>query len=80
MTMYLYGQSRPAQGPACLSRCEMTPELRREIADLSRTPPSATDRLKEQKVARHMRQGERSMLGATINTCSPSSVKAVTGF
>ncbi|MND02872.1 hypothetical protein D3C83_224250 [compost metagenome] len=28
----------------------MTPELRREIADLSRTPPPATDRLEEQKV------------------------------
>jgi aryl-alcohol dehydrogenase-like predicted oxidoreductase len=27
----------------------MTPELRREIADLSRTPPPATDRLEEQK-------------------------------
>ena len=30
----------------------MTPELRQEIADLSRTPPPATDRLEEQKVAR----------------------------
>jgi aryl-alcohol dehydrogenase-like predicted oxidoreductase len=29
----------------------MTPELRREIADLSRTPPPATDRLEEQKAA-----------------------------
>lgn len=29
----------------------MTPELRREIADLSRTPPPATDRLEEQKPA-----------------------------
>jgi aryl-alcohol dehydrogenase-like predicted oxidoreductase len=29
----------------------MTPEMRREIADLSRTPPPATDRLEEQKVA-----------------------------
>ncbi|CAN5484925.1 aldo/keto reductase [soil metagenome] len=28
----------------------MTPELRTEIADLSRTPPPATDRLEEQKV------------------------------
>ena len=28
----------------------MTPELRREIAELSRTPPPATDRLEEQKV------------------------------
>ena len=28
----------------------MTPELRKEIADLSRTPPPATDRLEEQKV------------------------------
>jgi aryl-alcohol dehydrogenase-like predicted oxidoreductase len=28
----------------------MTPELRREIADLSRTPAPATDRLEEQKV------------------------------
>ena len=27
----------------------MTPELRKEIADLSRTPPPATDRLEEQK-------------------------------
>ena len=31
---------------------KMTPELRQEIADLSRTPPPATDRLEEQKVAR----------------------------
>ncbi|WP_428662409.1 aldo/keto reductase [Reyranella sp.] len=30
----------------------MTPELRKEIADLSRTPPPATDRLEEQKAAR----------------------------
>jgi aryl-alcohol dehydrogenase-like predicted oxidoreductase len=30
----------------------MTPELRAEIADLSRTPPPATDRLEEQKAAR----------------------------
>jgi aryl-alcohol dehydrogenase-like predicted oxidoreductase len=29
---------------------KMTPELRAEIADLSRTPPPATDRLEEQKV------------------------------
>jgi len=29
----------------------MTPELRQEIADLSRTPPPATDRLEEQKAA-----------------------------
>lgn len=29
---------------------EMTPALRKEIADLSRTPPPATDRLEEQKV------------------------------
>ena len=28
----------------------MTPDLRKEIADLSRTPPPATDRLEEQKV------------------------------
>jgi len=28
----------------------MTPELRKEIADLSRTPPPATDRLEEQRV------------------------------
>jgi aryl-alcohol dehydrogenase-like predicted oxidoreductase len=28
---------------------QMTPELRQEIADLSRTPPPATDRLEEQK-------------------------------
>jgi hypothetical protein len=27
----------------------MTPELRAEIADLSPTPPPATDRLEEQK-------------------------------
>jgi aryl-alcohol dehydrogenase-like predicted oxidoreductase len=31
---------------------KMTPELRAEIADLSRTPPPATDRLEEQKAAR----------------------------
>jgi aryl-alcohol dehydrogenase-like predicted oxidoreductase len=31
---------------------DMTPSLRAEIADLSRTPPPATDRLEEQKVAR----------------------------
>ena len=31
---------------------DMTPELRAEIADLSRTPPPATDRLEEQKVAK----------------------------
>jgi hypothetical protein len=30
----------------------MTPELRAEIADLSRTPPPATDRLEEQKAPR----------------------------
>jgi aryl-alcohol dehydrogenase-like predicted oxidoreductase len=33
-------------------KIDMTPELRKEIADLSRTPPPATDRLEEQKVAR----------------------------
>jgi hypothetical protein len=27
----------------------MTPALRKEIAELSRTPPPATDRLEEQK-------------------------------
>lgn len=31
---------------------DMTPELRAEIADLSRTPPPATDRLEEQKVVK----------------------------
>ena len=31
---------------------EMTPELRGEIAELSRTPPPATDRLEEQKPAK----------------------------
>ena len=31
---------------------DMTPELRTEIADLSRTPPPATDRLEEQKVVK----------------------------
>ena len=31
---------------------DMTPELRAEIADLSRTPPPATDRLEEQRVAK----------------------------
>jgi aryl-alcohol dehydrogenase-like predicted oxidoreductase len=30
----------------------MTPELHQQIADLSRTPPPATDRLEEQKVAK----------------------------
>jgi hypothetical protein len=30
---------------------DMTPALRQEIADLSRTPPPATDRLEEQKAA-----------------------------
>ncbi|MBX9944035.1 MAG: aldo/keto reductase [Reyranella sp.] len=30
-------------------KVEMTPELRAEIADLSRTPPPATDRLEEQR-------------------------------
>ena len=33
-------------------KIDMTPSLRQEIADLSRTPPPATDRLEEQKVAR----------------------------
>jgi aryl-alcohol dehydrogenase-like predicted oxidoreductase len=33
-------------------KIDMTPELRKEIADLSRTPPPATDRLEEQKVVR----------------------------
>lgn len=33
-------------------KVDMTPELRAEIADLSRTPPPATDRLEEQKVVR----------------------------
>jgi len=33
-------------------KIDMTPELYREIADLSRTPPPATDRLEEQKAAR----------------------------
>lgn len=33
-------------------KIDMTPELRAEIADLSRTPPPATDRLEEQKVAK----------------------------
>jgi hypothetical protein len=32
-------------------KVEMTPELRAEIADLSRTPPPATDRLEEQRKA-----------------------------
>jgi aryl-alcohol dehydrogenase-like predicted oxidoreductase len=32
-------------------KVNMTPELRAEIAELSRTPPPATDRLEEQKVA-----------------------------
>jgi len=31
---------------------DMTPELRAEISDLSRTPPPATDRLEEQKVVK----------------------------
>ena len=31
---------------------DMTPELRAEIADLSRTPPPATDRLEEQKIVK----------------------------
>jgi aryl-alcohol dehydrogenase-like predicted oxidoreductase len=30
-------------------KIEMTPELRAELAALSRTPPPATDRLEEQK-------------------------------
>jgi len=30
----------------------MTPELRAEIADLSRTPPPATDRTEELKVVK----------------------------
>ncbi len=33
-------------------KIDMTPTLRAEIADLSRTPPPATDRLEEQKVAK----------------------------
>lgn len=33
-------------------KVDMTPELRAEIADLSRTPPPATDRLEEQKVVK----------------------------
>ena len=33
-------------------KIDMTPELYREIADLSRTPPPATDRLEEQKAAK----------------------------
>jgi aryl-alcohol dehydrogenase-like predicted oxidoreductase len=33
-------------------KIDMTPSLRQEIADLSRTPPPATDRLEEQKAAR----------------------------
>jgi len=33
-------------------KIDMTPELRAEIADLSRTPPPATDRLEEQKVVK----------------------------
>jgi aryl-alcohol dehydrogenase-like predicted oxidoreductase len=33
-------------------KLDMTPALRQEIADLSRTPPPATDRLEEQKVVR----------------------------
>ena len=37
----------------------MTPSLRAEIAELSRTPPPATDRLEEQKTAR-----AKSLLGA----------------
>ena len=32
-------------------KVEMTRDLRKEIADLSRTPPPATDRLEEQKAA-----------------------------
>jgi aryl-alcohol dehydrogenase-like predicted oxidoreductase len=32
-------------------KIDMTPSLRAEIADLSRTPPPATDRLEEQKAA-----------------------------
>ena len=33
-------------------KIDMTPSLRAEIAELSRTPPPATDRLEEQKTAR----------------------------
>jgi aryl-alcohol dehydrogenase-like predicted oxidoreductase len=33
-------------------KVEMTPELRAEIADLSRTPPPATDRSEELKVVK----------------------------
>ena len=33
-------------------KIDMTPSLRAEIADLSRTPPPATDRLEEQKTAK----------------------------
>lgn len=33
-------------------KIDMTPALRQEIGDLSRTPPPATDRLEEQKVVR----------------------------
>src|SRR5689334_511716 len=33
-------------------KVDMTPSLRAELADLSRTPPPATDRLEEQKAAR----------------------------
>jgi aryl-alcohol dehydrogenase-like predicted oxidoreductase len=33
-------------------KVDMTPELRAEISDLSRTPPPATDRLEEQKVVK----------------------------
>ena len=34
------------------TRIDMTPSLRAELADLSRTPPPATDRLEEQKAVR----------------------------
>jgi len=33
-------------------KIDMTPELRAEISDLSRTPPPATDRLEEQKIVK----------------------------
>jgi len=45
-------QLRPAQGLARLGEDRHGAELRKEIADLSRTPPPATDRLEEQKVVR----------------------------
>jgi aryl-alcohol dehydrogenase-like predicted oxidoreductase len=53
VTAPIIGARNPDQLKDSLAavKVNMTPELRAEIADLSRTPPPATDRLEEQKAA-----------------------------